>query len=155
MYDLTNQLILGPRPKLKAIPMLGVDCVFTLLMPAEQPLGIEIAVSKVGLAWLWHPLTIRASELSPWEQWAEAVDSLELALTCGWRVYLHCAAGIHRTGCLTYLLLRERGANMREAAETVYRLRPVICTEIGDKFEVVESLRRLYVEAAQAKLDKP
>lgn len=41
------------------------------------------------------------------------------------RVLIHCAAGIHRTGTVSYSLLRMDGRNHKEAYESLRVMRPV------------------------------
>jgi protein-tyrosine phosphatase len=58
------------------------------------------------------------------------------------KVYIHCAAGVHRAPMMTLALLRSMGWSLEDALETVQSLRPVV-----DWAEVyVESVERYISE---------
>jgi protein-tyrosine phosphatase len=60
----------------------------------------------------------------------------------GTKVYIHCAAGVHRAPMMTLALLRANGWSLDDALETVQSLRPVV-----DWAEVyVESVERYISE---------
>ena len=44
----------------------------------------------------------------------------------GNKVYIHCAAGVHRAPMMTLALLRAEGWTLEDALETVQSLRPVV-----------------------------
>ena len=63
----------------------------------------------------------------------------------GTKVYIHCAAGVHRAPMMTLALLRAEGWTLEDALETVQSLRPVV-----DWAEVyVESVER-YIASLEA-----
>ena len=63
----------------------------------------------------------------------------------GNKVYIHCAAGVHRAPMMTLALLRAEGWTLDDACETVQSLRPVV-----DWAEVyVESVER-YIASLEA-----
>lgn len=141
-------LTLGPRPKLKNIKNLPQQVIFTLLNPEEHPEDIKQATLKAGKAWVHAPLDARGHSMSDWSNWLEAAIALKKVLDAGATVYLHCAAGIHRTGSLTYLYYRLDGYGTHESQRKVFKLRPVIEDQIGDKMTKLEAL---YVEAINVK----
>jgi protein-tyrosine phosphatase len=47
-------------------------------------------------------------------------------------VYVHCSAGIHRTGMLTYGLLRSMGMSGAAALATLHALRPETGEGVGE-----------------------
>jgi len=142
-------LTLGPRPKLKNIKNLPHQVIFTLLNPEEDPReDIKRAVLNAGKAWVHAPLDARGQSTSDWEYWLDAAIALKKVLDAGATVYLHCAAGIHRTGCLAYLYFRRDGYGTHESKRRVFKLRPVIEEQIGDKMDKVEVM---YVQAIQEK----
>ncbi|WP_460357927.1 tyrosine-protein phosphatase [Actinoallomurus acanthiterrae] len=51
----------------------------------------------------------------------------------GAAVVIHCSAGIHRTGMLTYALLRATRSTSGEARLTLARLRARTADEVGDE----------------------
>ena len=61
------------------------------------------------------------------------------------KVYIHCAAGVHRAPMMTLALLRAEGWSLEDALETVQSLRPVV-----DWAEVyVESVEK-YIASLEA-----
>lgn len=63
----------------------------------------------------------------------QLVDSILELLSLGASFLIHCAAGIHRTGLLSYLILRRLGMSYNDAREYLYVLRPVTRAEVGDQ----------------------
>ena len=54
---------------------------------------------------------------------------------------IHCAAGIHRTGTVSYSLLRLDGKAPREAYETLKLLRQVTYEGVGDwRIQLAETM---------------
>ena len=45
---------------------------------------------------------------------------------------IHCAAGLHRSGFITYTLIRLNGLNSRESYEALARMRYVTYKEVGE-----------------------
>ena len=57
------------------------------------------------------------------------------------RVLIHCAAGIHRTGTLSYSLLRMDGKDGKEAYETLKVMRQATYDGVGDwRIQLAEKL---------------
>lgn len=135
-------LTLGPRPRVRAIKRLPQQVVFTLLNPEENPGMIEEETLRCGKGWVGAPLDARGHSMSDWPNWLAAVIALEKVLKSGATVYLHCAAGIHRTGSLAYLYFRRDGYSQSEAKRRVFALRPIIEDEIGNKMDRVEEMFR-------------
>ena len=135
-----NNLTLGPRPKLKNIPKLTQRVIFTLLNPEEGPEIIKHVALECGKAWVGCPLDARGHSTSDWPKWLAAVEALELLLKKDITVYLHCAAGIHRTGSLAYLYFRRQGYSVGGAKKLVFELRPVIKRDIGNKMATIEAM---------------
>jgi hypothetical protein len=61
------------------------------------------------------------------------------------KVYIHCAAGVHRAPMMTLALLRAEGWSLEDALETVQSLRPVV--DWADVY--VESVER-YITSLEA-----
>ena len=105
-----GHLAIGHRPKIKWIrnmQKLGANRVLTLLSESEGAAIIGKEVRDAGLDWIWLPLTsagppsqTRRIEIE------QTFDDLQSALNCHACVYVHCSAGIHRTGMITYAFLR-------------------------------------------------
>jgi len=77
---------------------------------------------------LWLPLAgakpVEDPELLIWIK--EVFVSLAELLEAGRTVFVHCSAGIHRTGMITNGFLRFLGHDASEAADLLNRMRPVL-----------------------------
>ena len=74
-----------------------------------------------------------------------ATQALESAET---KLYVHCAAGVHRAPMMTLAILRSMGWTLEDALETVQSLRPVV--DWADVY--VKSVER-YMAAVQANFE--
>ena len=61
------------------------------------------------------------------------LSQLEDELKSGNNIYIHCSAAIHRTGMITYALLRYLRYEPTRAKEILYELRPVTSEQVGEK----------------------
>jgi hypothetical protein len=125
-------LALAPRPKKKALAELGATTVLTLLSEREGARAIGEAARSAGAAWIWLPLEngrppahARDGEI------VTALAAAKEALARGGRVLVHCSAGIHRTGMMTYALLRLATLGAEEAKGALAKLRPVCAAGVG------------------------
>lgn len=134
---MTAQFILGPRPGKKskdAIQAQGVTHMLTLLSPREQPDSVKRIAQAIGAAWHHFPIdgghieTLDKVDLRAlfqlYDEFLRADDDAV--------IYLHCSAGIHRTGFVVYLLLRYRGLSADAASAELTRLRPVTSDQVGE-----------------------
>ncbi len=131
------KLILGPRPGKKskdAIKAQGVTDIVTLLSQREQPESIKRIAGGIGAD--WHHFELNGGHL---ETLAEVELSRlfllwdELGRAEGERIaYLHCSAGLHRTGFVAYLLLRRSGLSPDEAMAGLRDLRDVTAEQVGE-----------------------
>jgi protein-tyrosine phosphatase len=123
----SGRLALWGRPGRKSFPFLreaGCTRVVTLLSEKEGAAAIGEQAIKAQLAWTWIPLpgaTPPSGEACT--QVLERLAHLSAYLDQGESLLIHCSAGIHRTGMLTYALLRRRGLSEAEAREVLTRLR--------------------------------
>ena len=131
-----GQIAVGHRPKIKAIktlPDLGVTHILTLLSEKEGGAEIGAVIKKAGIGWSWFPLK---SAAPPGEKRVQEVrllyGELKKILAAGGRIFVHCAAGIHRTGMITYGLLRSMGFTEDEAKATLHTLRPETGEGVGE-----------------------
>ena len=140
-------LILGPRPGKKSkdhIKGQGVTDILTLLSPREQAETISKIAKSIGAAWHHFPIDgghlETLSKVDPARLFLIYDDILRTAGTDEPVIYLHCSAGIHRTGFAIYLLLRYRGLSADAARAEVKKLRPVTSEQVGeDRIELAES----------------
>ncbi len=120
-------LTLAPRPKYKHIPRLAEeqDLVVVLLQEAEGAQDLIRRYREVGLDMLHVPFRVGLTR----EETEDVRDALRIVakqLELGTRVFVHCAAGIHRTGTFAYALLRKYDYMTREEAlEEIRQLRAV------------------------------
>lgn len=128
-------LAIGHRPPLRALARMrsaGVTHVATVLAAQENPHAIEAAARAAGLEWLWielgstKNLPKRADPVI-----ARALDALIAHIAGGARIFLHCSAGIHRTGMITMALLFRLGGDAAEVAAALAALRPVTARDVG------------------------
>lgn len=131
-----GQLAIGHRPKLKALASIhasGATHLLTLLSESEGAKQVGNAARKASIQWLWLPL--KNGDPPDDERLAEIMlmyQTLAQILSTGGRVFVHCSAGIHRTGMITNGLLRYLGHSEEEARATLATLRPITASEVGD-----------------------
>lgn len=58
-------------------------------------------------------------------------ERMHAALQGGGRLYVHCSAGLHRTGMITYAFLRTLGHSPPDALALLAELRPLTADEVG------------------------
>ena len=131
-----GRLAVGHRPRRKAIegmPASGVTHVVTLLCETEGAPAIGADVARAGLQWIWLPL--ENGEPPPSEKVNDiqtGFTEIRTALEEGGSLYLHCSAGIHRTGMISYALMRSLGMSEAESLESLGRLRTVTSEGVGE-----------------------
>lgn len=143
---MTAKLILGPRPGKKSkdkIKAQGVTDILTLLSAREQPETIAKIASSIGAEWHHFPIdgghldTLVSVDLS---QLFLTFDEIERASETP-TIYLHCSAGIHRTGFVIYAYLRYRGRTPEAALAELIELRPVTSEQVGeDRLALAEQM---------------
>jgi len=143
-------LILGPRPGKKSkdtIKAQGVTDMVTLLSAREQPESVSRIARSIGAEWHHFPIegghmdTLAGVDLSRlFLLYDEIVRARADAV-----IYLHCSAGIHRTGFVIYALLRYRGLSPEAAVAEVAGLRPVTSDQVGeDRLALAEEMFRAW-----------
>lgn len=139
-------LSIGHRPRVRAVARLkaqGVTHVVTALSEAEGPGPIGTAVRNAGLTWIWIPLgSTKVLPARARPDLMAKVDEIAAALEAGARVYLHCAAGIHRTGMLSAALMFRLGCEEDFVRAALATLRPVTAEGVGEaRFDWARSFR--------------
>lgn len=133
---LSGALAIGHRPPLRALPAMqraGVTHVATVLSRAEGAEAIGAAVERAGMAWLW--IELGSTKSLPQRRKPEVMDALSSmasVLKDGGRIYLHCSAGIHRTGMIAAALLFHLGRDEAQTRATLAALRPLTATDVGE-----------------------
>jgi hypothetical protein len=130
-----GRVAIGGRPKLRALTAMrdeGATHIVTLLCEGEDARELGAAVTAAGLGWQWLP---RRNGDPPADHEdaaiAAALDAWLALLAGGASLYIHCAAGIHRTGMLTHALLRRAGHAPADAQQLLAALRTLTAAEAG------------------------
>jgi protein-tyrosine phosphatase len=110
--------------------------------PLAEPLGIEV---------LWNP-TDDDFQLKPPELFQRGVDFAQQALESDEaRLFIHCAAGVHRAPMMTLAVLCAQGWDLGTAMETIASRRP-----LADFAEVyVNSVEKFLQQQGTQEIGKP
>lgn len=122
-----GRLALNHRPGGRDFPLLkelGCTHVVTLLKESEHAERMRILTEQAGMDWFWLPIPnghypqgeIHARLLA-------AMPKLSQLLDEGKSLFIHCSAGVHRTGTVAYGFLRWRGMNSIEAMKVIRSIR--------------------------------
>jgi hypothetical protein len=136
VYLDAGALAIGHRPPLRALgPMrrAGFTHIVTILAENENPHAIGTAAQAAELGWLW--VQLGSTKSLPARGKAEigaALTAMTAMLRDGGRLYLHCSAGIHRTGMIAAALLFRLGCADGQVRETLAALRPITAQDVGD-----------------------
>lgn len=131
-----GRLTVGPRPKFKAIqgfPSQGVTHLLTLLSESEGAKDLEKHARLAGVEWLWLPF--KNGDPPSKDRLPEIVafyQKLSGVLSLGGSVLVHCAAGIHRTGMITFGFLRFLGLSSEEAKAALFVMRKETGEGVGE-----------------------
>lgn len=120
-------LAIGHRPGGKMfadLKLLGATHIVTLLSESEGAAEMRRGTNKEGMQWLWFPMS---SANPPQEATLADLQHLFISMARlmeqGGKLYLHCSAGIHRTGMITHAFLRAIGMGETQALATLAQLR--------------------------------
>jgi excisionase family DNA binding protein len=121
-------ITLSPRPKLRDIPALAMDhdIFLTLLLNEENPQDIGQEVKKTGKLW-WHcpfSVLVRYQKKYDYNLLIFTIEKLCQAVIAKKRIFIHCDAGIDRTGTVTLATLICLGLKKREATEFLISKQP-------------------------------
>ena len=134
---LNGALAIGPRPRLKKLMdyrEFGTSHIWTLLSEKEGALDIKKASKKAGLEWLWLPLVNgKPPEEALFSEIIECFSECKAALQDGALIYLHCSAGIHRTGMISYALLRYLNYSESESLKKIEGMRALTHEGVGSE----------------------
>ena len=112
----------------------GITIVLTLLHQHEGALVIQHKLSLLGIDWIWFPFSASSPHAGNdlvkvrnlYVRLKEKLDNYQ-------RIYIHCSAGIHRTGMITYGLLRFLGNDPETAHRILLTMRQVTSDEVGEE----------------------
>lgn len=133
---LSGALAIGHRPPLRALAAMrraGVTHLVTVLSGAEDAEAVGAAAARAGIEWIW--IEVGSTKTLPQRRRPDIVEALHAmaqALQEGGRIYLHCSAGIHRTGMVAAALLFHLGRDEAQTRATLAALRPLTATDVGE-----------------------
>lgn len=110
----------------------NVTHIATVLAESERPHDIETAARAAGLDWMW--LQIGSTKNLPARSKPAVrrfLEELARILTAGGRIYLHCSAGIHRTGMIAAALLFHLGYDRNDVSAAIAGLRTFTAEGMG------------------------
>lgn len=131
-------LAIGHKPGGKLafgdLKLRGTTAVLTLLHENEGAAFIGQRLSHLDIEWIWFPFSASSPHDGEAREEVRALfRNLEGLLSAGGRIYIHCSAGIHRTGMIAYGLLRFLGKDRSEAGGLLRALRKVTAEQVGDE----------------------
>lgn len=132
-----GRLAIGHRPGIKLITdiqLQGGTHILTLLSESEGAAFIQKEAGKVGLHWLWLSMSSATPPAEDRLPEAKALfTNMTNALENAASIYIHCSAGIHRTGMISYAFLRFCELTSDEAKEMLKILRPTTRQDVGEE----------------------
>lgn len=124
----------GRKLPFREMELQGTTAVLTLLHGDEGAASIGQQLSHHGIEWLWFPFSAsRPHQGEALEEVRALFRNLQGLLSAGGRIYIHCSAGIHRTGMIAYGLLRFLGKDRSEAGKLLRSLRKVTAEQVGEE----------------------
>ena len=131
-----GRLAVSPLPRMRALRALReVPCthVVTLLSEREGARSIEAAVLAAGMEWLWLPFENgKPAPRSRDEDVRAMFACIRSHLDQNASILIHCSAGIHRTGMITYALMRHVGLSADAARARLRTMRDITAEHVGD-----------------------
>ncbi|WP_169714424.1 protein-tyrosine phosphatase family protein [Algoriphagus antarcticus] len=122
-----GSLSIGHRPSIKLVSDLKMQAathIFTLLSEKENCRAIGKLTKNAGLNWLWFPMeSARNPDLDRYAELKMVFEEIKEILENEGKIYLHCSAGIHRTGMISFALLRFLGFDPESCAAKLKSLR--------------------------------
>ena len=105
----------------------------TLLSEDEGSGDIKTLTEKSGLRWLWFPMKSAGNPSDDrYQELATLFLNMQKILSEGGKIYIHCSAGIHRTGMITFAFLRFIGLNEDQAQIKLAELRSTTREGVGE-----------------------
>ena len=150
------ELAVGPRPGRKSVDCLRAQQfshVCTLLGPHENASDIERLANQLGCKWIWLPITGGRLEVLGQLNMPQLVCRLldNLDPVSGNHIYIHCSAGIHRTGFAAYTILRLRGLTQIQALNELETMRKVTAAQLGaERVTLAETMVQAMIEDDKA-----
>jgi protein-tyrosine phosphatase len=134
---LNGSLSIGHKPSKKMIADLGFQgCthLLTLLSEKERAKEIKQQLRSTPIEWLWLPMeNAKEPESERQEEIITLFQTIQSALEQGARLYIHCSAGIHRTGMITCALLGYLQFDEKKLDATLQELRQETYNGVGEE----------------------
>ena len=131
---LNGHLAIGHKPGKKLsfnqLKSEGVTTVITLLNDNEGAANIAQQSVQAAIEWIGFPFSAAPQSNDP-DEVLKLLSQLQQRLLNGGKIYVHCSAGIHRTGMIAYSLLRYLGCTADDAFKKLSILRPVTAAQVG------------------------
>ncbi|MEM6535021.1 MAG: hypothetical protein AAF613_05205 [Pseudomonadota bacterium] len=115
--------------------------IVTLLSAREQPFSLQGLAKSIGAHWHHFPIdgghidTLKSVDLGSLFALIDEIEGRDENAV----IYLHCSAGLHRTGFAAYAILRRSGLAPDAALAALRALRPVTADEVGkDRLDLAE-----------------
>jgi hypothetical protein len=124
----------GGKISFKSLKESGTTVVLTLLQHHEGACKIGDQLKQMNIEWIWFPFSA-SNPYSGKKKIGEVLNlfqKLYFFLETGNKIYIHCSAGIHRTGMITYGLLRYIGKEKEEAIRILNEMRVVTALQAGE-----------------------
>lgn len=130
-----GQLAIGHRPSVKMgtdLKLQNATHVLTLLSEGEQAKSIQAIAAKNRMEWLWFSMeSARPPDEERLQELTNLFKKMTTILQEGGKIYLHCSAGIHRTGMISYAFLRFLDNDADQALALLKALRTKTSEEVG------------------------
>lgn len=132
-------LKIGHRPSqfndtFKILQKEGTKTALSLMSEREGALEIGQEFQSLSINWLWLPLE---NGNPPPDEFKTRIlktfNIIKSELADGNKIFIHCSAGLHRTGMITYALLVFLGYGLQEAYDLLLKLRPLVAYEVREK----------------------
>lgn len=123
-------LAIGHKPGRKLREQLeaqGCTLVISLLSHSESSANESSRRIRLPLAGADLPKPERTPEI------VATFERMHAALRDGGRLYLHCSAGLHRTGLIGNAFLRYLGYSAEDALALLSELRPLTAEQVGEE----------------------
>jgi protein-tyrosine phosphatase len=134
---LNGTLSLGHRPKVKILKLYkhyGISHIWTLLSEKEGALDIRQATLNSDLEWVWLPLANgKEPEIDRLKEIEICFNMCKELLNSGANIHMHCSAGIHRTGMISYAFLRHLGYSGGDALAKLREMRTITSEGVGEE----------------------
>ncbi len=124
----------GKKFSAQSLVNYNIDTVLTILSEKEGALIIEEKCKNAGIDWLWLALpdgNIPANKFK--NDIIDIYEKMKEKLFNGQKIYIHCSAGIHRTGMITHGLLIYLGYDSKNSLEILSELRPLTASSVGEQ----------------------